>query len=164
MKLAIMVGIPLSGKSSFCKQMMEQGWSVINPDTFRQVYSGTTNRLLDKPDERKVWDCVHLSAESLLAYGHDVLIDATNTNCWSRKSWKDMADKYDLELEIYVLPFDVDLSIKRNLEIGRFCDGHGIPTDEVIKKFEKNYVIPDETEGKIINVDNDWSKKQEKTK
>ena len=132
---------------------MKDGWTVINPDTFRRVYSGTENTLLDSYSEKKVWDAVHLSAESLLVYGHDVLIDATNCNTWARKKWKCLSDYHNIELEIYVLPFNVKLSIKRNKKIGRFLDGFGTPSSKVIDKFAKNYVPPDETEGKIIEVE-----------
>lgn len=153
-KLAITVGIPLSGKTVFAKKMMKCGWTVINRDTFRGVYDHSDRRLLESYAEEVVADCIDLTVKSLLKYGHDVLLDETNGNKKRRKYWSNVAKSYgSSELEIYVLPYDVDLSIKRNKQIGRFCDGYGTPSDKVIQKFVKNYTPPDETEGKIIEVE-----------
>jgi predicted kinase len=151
-RFAITVGIPLSGKTVFCHEKMKEGWVIINPDTFRQVYSGTENTLLDSYGEDKVWGCVFLTVESLLRYGHNVILDATNVNKWSRGKWVELSNRMGIKLEIFVLPFDVELSIKRNREIGRFKDGYGTPTDKVIQKFAKNYSPPDETEGIVVEV------------
>jgi len=152
-RFAITVGIPLSGKTVFCHEKIKEGWVVINPDTFRQVYSGTGNTLLDSYSESVVWDCVYLTVKSLLRYGHNVLLDATNVNKKSRNTWKIISEEMGIKMEIYVLPFDLKLSIKRNNEIGRFKD------EQVIQKFARNYLPPDESEGiihKVVNPAQGW--------
>lgn len=152
MRFGITVGIPLSGKTLFCKHKMKEGWVIVNPDTFRQVYSGTENTLLDSWGESFIWDTVYLTIKSLLRYGHNVILDATNVNKRSREQWSKLADEMGIKMDIFVLPFDVKLSIKRNLEIGRFMDGFGTPTDNVIQKFAKNYSPPEPEEGNILEV------------
>jgi predicted kinase len=167
MRLGIMCGIQCSGKSTEAKKMMEEGWIVLNPDTFRQVYSKSERTLLDSHSEKKVWFSIGLTAESLLRYGHDkilidetffnkdkrILIDGTFVNENRRKFWTDMAKRFNIELEIYVMPFDVELSLKRNRKISRFKDTYGTTTDNVILKTAKNYSRPTEKEGKIIEVE-----------
>jgi predicted kinase len=152
MKFGITVGIPLCGKSTFCENKRKEGWVIVNPDTFRKVYSNSERTLLDNKSEEVVWQCVYICVRSLLRTGHDVLLDATNVNKWRRESWVNVAKDFGVKLQIFVMPFDVEKSVKRNREIGRFVDSYGTPTDSVIMKMAKNYNPPEPSEGEIIEV------------
>jgi len=155
LRLGIMVGLQCSGKSTIAKGMIKEGWIVLNPDTFRQVYSGTNKTLLDKLSEKKIWDSIYLTAKSLLVYGHEkVLIDGVFSSKWTREIWVNLAKEFGIELEIYMMPFDVDLCIRRNRRIARFVDDYGTPTDKVILNTARRFQSPDSTEGRIINVKN----------
>jgi predicted kinase len=81
-----------------------------------------------------------------------VLLDATNVNKWRRESWVNIAKEFGLKLQIFVLPFDVEESLKRNRKIARFTDSYGTPIDFVITKMAKNYSAPEPSEGEIIEV------------
>jgi predicted kinase len=148
MKFAITVGIPLSGKSTFCENKRKEGWVIVNPDTFRKVYSNSERTLLDDHDERFIWKCVNLTVYSLLRTGHDVILDATNVSKSRRSDWGRVAKEFGLTLQLFVMPFDVEESIRRNKKILRF-------PDDVITRMAGNYNPPDSSEGEIIEVKKD---------
>lgn len=84
-KLIAMVGLPRSGKSTFCNHTFKpQGFVIVNPDNFRLAIHGTT---FNPPAEPFVWAAVYAAVDALLLTGHDVVVDATNITQKRREPW-----------------------------------------------------------------------------
>lgn len=93
--LAIMVGLPLSGKSTYAKKMKEEeGWTILCPDEFRLAIYGQE---FFKRGDAFVWATVEAAARALLATDHKVLIDATNSTVWEREKWRKIAAEYGID-------------------------------------------------------------------
>lgn len=85
------VGLPSSGKSTWCQQYTNKGPVIVNPDSFRlaihgQEFVGTA--------ERHVWSSVYTAVRALFIVGHKiVLFDATNITEERRKElWLEVRD------------------------------------------------------------------------
>lgn len=77
------IGLPRSGKSTFCKSVyLNQGYAVVNPDSFRLAIHGQP--FLESA-ERLVWASVFAAIDGLLLAGNNVIVDATNTSLMRRK-------------------------------------------------------------------------------
>lgn len=100
-RLAIMCGLPLSGKSSYARVISrEEGFTVICPDDVRLALHG---RDYHQAAEGFVWASCELMARALLLGEHAVLIDATNTTQKRRAQWARIASEFGIELEAYVM-------------------------------------------------------------
>lgn len=148
----IMVGIPQSGKSTACGYLRDKGWTIINPDTYRKVYSGKNITLLSPEDERVIWKCVEISISALLRTGHHVILDATNVRKIGRLKWKEFANKEDVQFIIFSVNTDTITCIKRNEHNLRFLDEKGDVTDKVILDMARKYDIPTKDEGEICEI------------
>lgn len=106
MELAIMCGLPLSGKTTYAKQLRhDEGWVVICPDNVRLALHGKN---FYPPAEPFVWAVCELVVRSLLLSEHRVLIDATNTTRKRRKTWLDMAQEFGIALQAFVIDESVE--------------------------------------------------------
>jgi predicted kinase len=85
-RLYATVGLPRSGKSTFCREvLMPNEYVVINPDNFRLVIHG--QRFLSSA-EPFVWASVYAAVDALLMTGHSVVVDATNITEVRREPWE----------------------------------------------------------------------------
>jgi predicted kinase len=85
--LYAMVGLPRSGKTTFCQKMLvPHGYVIVNPDNFRLAIHG--QRFLASA-EPFVWSAVYASVNALLLTGHKIVVDATNITEKRRKPWLD---------------------------------------------------------------------------
>lgn len=142
-KLAIMCGLPASGKSTYCRELQKQGWLVVSPDIIRTM-------LYDAPYlkefEVEVWNVTKLSARVLLRSNYDVVIDATNTTKWERKGWREMANGYNAEFSIYYVDTPFEECVRRDMQrlnpVGY----------NVLERMHKKFTEPSEDEGNIIAV------------
>jgi predicted kinase len=99
--LAIICGLPLSGKSTFVRQLRrEMPWVVVCPDEVRLALHGSE---FLKPAEGLVWASTELMVRAMLRSEQMVLIDATNTTKTRRNVWVDIADDFGLPLAAYVM-------------------------------------------------------------
>ena len=88
------VGLPRSGKSTWCQTMIKRGFAVVNPDSIRLALTG---QRFYGPAEPTVWATAKLMVNSLFIAGHDVVVlDATNTQEERRREWlsKDFSTRW----------------------------------------------------------------------
>lgn len=123
-RLAILCGLPKSGKSTFAKTMQADGWVVVNPDAVRLQLHG---QAFYGPAEPFVWAAVELMVRALLAAEHRVLVDATNTTRKRRAQWLKVAQDFGLILDAYVMDTPVEECQNRN----DFAAKYGSPSASV---------------------------------
>ena len=92
-RLILTVGLPRSGKSTWCEKMRKRYTAVIvNPDSVRLAIHG---QAYIREAEQFVWATVRAMVKALFIAGHElVILDATSVTKPSRDSWK--SDDWDL--------------------------------------------------------------------
>lgn len=139
-KLAIMCGLPRSGKTTYARRMERHGWVRVSPDDIRLALHATAFNELAEP---YVWAIAETMARALLLGGRDVLIDATNTTVARRKQWVAVARSYDLTLEINFIPTPDYVCLRRRRR------NEAVP-DEVIARMWANFERPTRAEGIVM--------------
>jgi predicted kinase len=142
LKLAIMCGMPLSGKSTYAKKLQSQGWVRVSLDDIRLALHG---EIYKAEAESLVWQSAELMVRSLLKSGHKVIVDTTNRTRDRRKRWIRVAKEFGLTLKIYYVDTDYQTCKERNQSEKRL-------SQEVLKQIYKEFQTPDSDEGKIIKV------------
>lgn len=133
-RLAILCGLPRSGKSTYARTLRhEQGFVVICPDEVRLALHGQS---FCPPAEAFVWATCELMARSLLQTEHAVLIDATNTTAKRRKVWLDMARSFGIDLEAFVMETPVEECHERN-EFVRQYGSNALPRGVIDRMAEQ---------------------------
>ncbi len=112
MKAVICVGISASGKSTFAKELVEQGWMDVNRDDlrFEMFCNGVRDWSLykfTKERENRVTQAQENMVDGASVMGMNAVISDTNINDKTRNFWiKRLTDLgYDVELKY----FDIDL-------------------------------------------------------
>jgi len=98
--LAIMCGLPKSGKTTYARGLQEAGWVRVCPDDVRRALHG---RAHNPPAEPLVWANAELAVRALLLGGHSVVVDATNTTRRRRAPWGAIARDHGVPIEAFVL-------------------------------------------------------------
>ena len=132
--LILPMGLPRSGKSTYCKELIAMGVPVVNPDSIRLALYGETYL---PAAERMVWTQAHYMVKSLFIAGHMVVaVDATNTTAFSRDKWKSM----DWRRHIIHFPTSEDVCLERAISNGQEY------LISVIKKMARQLAVPTDTE------------------
>ena len=105
------VGIQGSGKSTWARNFIAQNPDVVyvNPDTIWTSIGDITDRSLSS----RVYHISRGQVEEALSNGKNVLVDATNTRRKYRKSYIDLARKYNALRIAYFFKIDRDVAIQR---------------------------------------------------
>ncbi|CAD5218726.1 unnamed protein product [Bursaphelenchus okinawaensis] len=131
-QMIVLVGSPASGKSHLSKWLQDEyGFSVVNQDTL-----GTKEKCLKK--------CAELIEE-----GEKVIVDNTNRDKMTRKSYIDLAKK--LEVPIFCIKMNVDYAQAAHLNTFRTVVGtdnaHKSVNSFVLKQYFNGYQEPTTSEG-----------------
>lgn len=110
-RLAIMCGLPRSGKSTYARELQEAGWVRVCPDDIRRALHGRGHY---RPAEPLVWANTQLSVRALLLGEHAVVVDATNTTKERRAPWLAIAREMEVPLVAFVLETPVEVCHERN--------------------------------------------------
>ncbi len=141
-QLAIMCGLPKSGKTAYAKAMQEAGWVRVSSDDIRLALHG---RQMYAPAEDLVWAIAKLAVRALLLGGHRVVVDATNKTKERRASWVEIAHEFDVSLEALVMETSVEECHRRNN-----ASEKPVPS-EVIDRMAKQWE-PVEEEGACVRM------------
>jgi len=139
-KLAIMCGLPRSGKTTWATSLEREGWVRICPDDIRLALHGQP---FLQEAESSVWEVARTRARTLLKGDYMVLIDATNLTKKSRRQWRQLAKEFGLILDIYLVETSLEVCLKRNT-------GTGAVPEDVLRRMHETYQRPTENEGRII--------------
>lgn len=138
--LYTMVGLPGAGKSTFAQ--MRKECVVVSSDAIREEMYGDANI---QGDGKKVFAELHRRVRKALAYGKDVIYDATNIE---RKTRKNIINNFDAQHVCVYISTDVEECKRRNAQRERV-----VPT-EVIERMASKLVVPTAEEGftKVIEI------------
>lgn len=93
-KLIVTVGLPRSGKTTYCNNLLKpQGFVIVNPDSFRLAIHGQV--FLDSA-EPFVWAAVYAAVDALRLVGHDVVVDGTHMTKKRREVWEQRGAEFVL--------------------------------------------------------------------
>ena len=129
--VAMMVGVPGSGKSYIAQKMSEQlQWPVLSSDATRSELTGDEN---DLSRDKEVWPLLYSRAGQLLQQSESLIIDATHNNQPQRVTdiarYRAMGARTVSGIHVDTA---LDLCLQRNASRDR------VVPDFVIKKFWNN--------------------------
>ncbi|CAD6992745.1 unnamed protein product [Ceratitis capitata] len=129
-EMIIMVGLPGSGKSFFCKQHWEKhDYVIANADKL-----GTTQ------------SCLKI-CEKALAAGKSCVVDNTNVDVESRKKFLALAKQYNVSCRCFVMNVQLDL-VRHNIKYRHLTDSnHSKINEMVFNMMKKKYTEPTVGEG-----------------
>ncbi len=123
-KLIGMMGLPRSGKSTFCHQYLKPlGYVIVNPDNFRLALHG--QRFVNSA-EPTVWAAVTLAVDALLRTDQYVVIDATNITNKARQPWMDRNAEF--------------IHIDTNVHVCMLRAAHDLELCSVIDRMNRDYI------------------------
>lgn len=91
-KMRILIGPPACGKSTYRKQLVEQGWSYVNNDEIREKFPSWK--------ERQVLDEVQRMAKHYMSFNNDIVIDNTNLNPKTVARWMALGRSFNYDIDI----------------------------------------------------------------
>jgi len=142
-KVIILVGPPGSGKSYFIKEYTKTATSpyvVCSMDNFfetdgKHVYDAT-----------HVWhahsECFARFTEALLADVPLIFVDNQNAKKGDRSKYINRAIEYGYEVELKVLPRDIETVIRQNKTQERIDAGKAVPDEYLTKRMAKFDIEP----------------------
>lgn len=95
-KLRVLVGLPASGKSTYAKTLVEEGWTRTNKDTIREELFPDYKR----KDEKRVVKERNRQIIEALEQRKNVVVDDTNLNPVHVRDLANLAKEYDAEFEV----------------------------------------------------------------
>jgi len=140
MGLSIMVGLPLSGKSIYCKELQSKGHVIVCPDTIRLATHGEQFIPIAEPT---IWATTYIMVRALLKDGHDVVVDATNITKERRKMWLYMAKEFGVPLHCHWIKTSSNECHVRNNKLQRL-------DRSIINRMTRQFEEPTEDEGLIM--------------
>lgn len=93
-QLIVTVGLPRSGKTTFCNELLKpKGFVIVNPDSFRLAIHG---QVFIPSAEPFVWAAVYAAVDALRLAGHDVVVDGTHMTKKRRLPWEERGATFHL--------------------------------------------------------------------
>lgn len=161
--LRICVGISGSGKSTYAKELIAQGWAEINRDYWRfKQYCNEVNdwSLYKFTKEREAFVtflCDH-DWEYAVDQKLNVIVSNTNLNKKDHNYWKAKAEEVGYEFEVKYFPITLTEALKRDKKRGGLSVGQDVIFDQWQKWLQiteaKKYA-PNEFKPKVIILDID---------
>lgn len=124
LKIVMMVGLPLSGKSTYIDKLNKKPLSRIGVDDSYTIVCPDDVRLalgfeFHKPLENFVWAIVETMSRALLLRGQNIVVDATNLTEYSRRLWIDLAKQYQAKVEVFAVTTSAEECIQRAIDSNR---------------------------------------------
>jgi predicted kinase len=140
-KLFVMVGLPLSGKTTYSEYLRRITCAtIVNPDTVRLAIHG--NQYIQTA-EPFVWATTETMVRTLLMSDHSVILDAVNNTKERRSVWVRMAKEFDLTAKFCVMQTTYEDCLRRNTDLNRL-------DPSIITKMYEKYQRVTEDEGQVI--------------
>lgn len=137
-KLVILRGVPASGKSTFARELVGEGFTRVNRDDIRYSMFGKGWGV----PEDVVTDVENTMIDSALFAGQDVVLDATNLRFKHVVTKMSIASEHAADVEYVDFPIHINIALARDALRGSV--GGQAVGEEVIRKFYKNYKLDPE--------------------
>ncbi len=134
MKLIMLRGLPASGKSTYAKELVKEGYVRTNKDELRKLLHGNK---WSSSNENQVLEVRDAIISAALSRGRNVVCDDTNFHPPHEEALRELAGKYKAEFEIKSFDADVAECIKRDLHRGESAVG-----ERVIRRMWRQYIAP----------------------
>lgn len=113
--VVVMVGIPASGKSTFCDPLEKLGYVRLNQDAIRKELFGDESIIGDAKGAKQVRELFRQRLEEQLAAGKRVLVDNTNFNQRNRKPTLDRISAAGYtDVQLLILDVPLEECLRRN--------------------------------------------------
>lgn len=133
MKLLMLKGLPASGKSTYAKRLVQEGWVEVNRDDLRkELITGKWN----PRKERKVIKARNERIRAALEAGKNVVNSDTNLHPKNEATMRNVASEYSVEFQVKF--FEIDLATAVERDLGR-KDSVG---ERVIRQMWERYIRP----------------------
>jgi predicted kinase len=116
MKATILVGIPMSGKSTLAKKLIKEqdNTVIIECDEIRKMLTGEIDKYkaFNLDNEALVWNIFDSMIQSAIVYDKNIIISNTNTNL---KKLKELVKELevDYEIEFIIVNTEIDTCVNR---------------------------------------------------
>lgn len=162
-KLLLCCGVSGSGKSTYAKELVSQGWGEVNRDECR--FKLFTNGEKDwskykftKEREKLVTEYCNSSFDGWVSLGVNIVVSNTNLNQIDHNYWRAKAEEVGYDFEVKYFPILLEEALKRDQKRGALSVGREVLFKQWKKWLEiTNYkrYVPDTSKPKVFIVDID---------
>lgn len=110
-KILMLKGLPASGKSTYARELVEQGYVRVNKDELRAMMH---NSKFSKNNERDVLFMRDTIVKDSVIAGKNVVVDDTNFEAKHQIKLKEIADDLNATLEVLFIDTPLEECISRN--------------------------------------------------
>jgi predicted kinase len=96
-KLLMLRGLPAAGKSTFARELVDQGWARTNKDDIRAMVN---NGKWSSNNEKEVLKLRNSLIRQYLDSGYNVVVDDTNFSVRHEQKLREIAKEYNAEFEV----------------------------------------------------------------
>lgn len=132
-KLVMLKGLPASGKSTYARELVDQGYTRVNKDDLRSMMH---NSAWSKGNERSIIAVRDEVVLNSLANGRSVVVDDTNFASDHHEVLERLATFYGAEFEAVLIDTPLEECIKRNEK-----RADKVPIDVIVSMHNK-YIAP----------------------
>lgn len=112
-KLIMLKGLPASGKSTYAKELVAQGYKRVNKDELRAMIDSSK---WSKGNEKLIKQLEYSIVVQYIEQGYNVVVD--NTNFGYEKMWKEFTESNSIEFEVKFFDTPVMECVDRDAKRG----------------------------------------------
>lgn len=105
-------GLPASGKSTYAKELVADGWKRVNKDDLRAMIDCSK---WGKEKEKDILELRDITIIHYLDQGYNVVVDDTNLNPIHESSLREIAEHCEADFDIKIFDTPVSVCIERDL-------------------------------------------------
>lgn len=110
-KLLMLKGLPASGKTTYARELVDQGWTRVNKDDLRRMLH---NGKWSKQNEQEVLEARDSIIIDALTAGNNVVVDDTNFESKHHDTLEEIAKTFDADFEVLFIDTPLEDCILRN--------------------------------------------------
>lgn len=138
-EIIVLRGVPASGKSTYARELMAQGYKRVSRDCIRMMLN---NYSLDNSDENDVTKIHNFAIANALKTGKNIVVDNTNTKTDDVAKIKHLVNRHavydDSGYDYKIIEMVFDLPVKDCIIRNKARQGLARVPDQVIKKMFAN--------------------------